>query len=75
MKYIIIDSEILKELDISELPHHTKETVRKSLNGLKCVLKFDTVPSFVTSDMTIYTKEQILNITLGSEWTLETDEI
>ena len=75
MKYIIIDSERLKELDLSELPHHTKETVRRSLNGLKCVLKFDTKPSFVTSDMTIYTKEQILDITLGSDWTLEHDEI
>ena len=75
MKYIIIDSERLKELDLTELPHHTKETVRKSLNGVKCVLKFDIKPSFVTSDMTIYTKEQILDITLGSEWTLEYDEI
>jgi len=75
MKYIIIDSERLKELDLSELPHHKKETVRRSLNGLKCVLKFEAKPSFVTSDMTIYTKEQILDITLGSEWTLETDEI
>ena len=75
MKYIIIDSERLKELDLSELPHHTKETVRRSLNGLKCVLKFDIKPSFVTSDMTIYTKEQILEITLGSDWTLEYDEI
>lgn len=75
MKYIIIDSERLKDLDLSELPHHSKETVRRSLNGLKCVLKFDVKPSFVTSDMTIYTKEQILDITLGSDWTIETDEI
>lgn len=75
MKYIIIDSERLKTLNLSELPHHTKETVRRSLNGLKCVLKFDIKPSFVTSDMTIYTKEQILQIVSGSYWTLETDGI
>lgn len=75
MKYIIIDSQRLKELDLSEVPHHTKETVRRSLNGLKCVLKFDVKPSFVSSDMTIYTKEQILDIVSGSEWTLETDEM
>jgi len=75
MKYIIINSERLETLDLSELPHHTKETVRRSLNGLKCVLKFDIKPSFVTSDMTIYTKEQILEIVSGSEWALETDGI
>jgi len=75
MKYIIINSEGLETLDLSELPHHTKETVRRSLNGLKCVLKFDIKPSFVTSDMTIYTKEQILEIVSGSEWALETDGI
>lgn len=71
MKYIIIDSERLETLDLSEVPHHTKETVRRSLNGLKCVLKFDVKPSFVDEDMTIYTKEQILDIVAGSEWTSE----
>ncbi|BAQ92787.1 hypothetical protein [uncultured Mediterranean phage uvMED] len=71
MKYIIIDSERLETLDLSEVPHHTKETIRRSLNGFKCVLKFDVKPSFIDSDMTIYTKEQILDITLGSEWTSE----
>lgn len=75
MKYIIIDSERLKDLDLSELPHHSKETIRRSLNGIKCVLKFDIKPSFVTSDITIYTKEQILEIVSGSYWTLETDDI
>lgn len=75
MKYIIIDSKTLKDLDLSEIPHHSKETVRRSLNGLKCVLKFDIKPSFVTSDITIYTKEQILEIVSGSYWTLETDDI
>lgn len=75
MKYIIIDSKALETLDLNELPHHTKETVRRSLNGLKCVLKFDVTPSFVDSDMVIYTKEQILEIVLGSEWTVEDDVI
>ena len=75
MKYIIIDSDMLETLDISELPHHSKETVRRSLNGLKCVLKFDVKPSFVDEDMTIYTKEQIIEIVAGSEWTVETEEI
>jgi len=71
MKYIIIDSERLESLDLSEVPHHTKETVRRSLNGLKCVLKFDIKPSFVDESMTVYTKEQILDIVAGSEWTSE----
>ena len=71
MKYIIIDSERLESLDLREVPHHTKETVRRSLNGLKCVLKFDVKPSFVDDDMTIYTKEQILEIVAGSDWTSE----
>ena len=71
MKYIIIDSGRLETLDFSEVPHHAKESVRRSLNGLKCVLKYDVKPSFVDEDMTIYTKEQILDIVAGSEWTSE----
>lgn len=71
MKYIIINSERLEELDLSEVPHHAKETVRRSLNGLKCVLKFDVKPSFVDENDIVYTKEQILDIVAGSEWTDE----
>ena len=73
MKYIIIDSDRLVTLDFSEVPHHTKETVRRSLDGLKAVIKFYFKPSFVTEDITVYTKEQMLEIVSGSEWTEEID--
>jgi hypothetical protein len=68
MNYIIITTDRLNTIDLSEVPHHTINSVRRSLNGLDCILKFDTVPSFVTESDTIYTKEQMLEITLSSHW-------
>ena len=71
MKYIIITTERLNTLDLSEVPHHTLNSVRRSLNGLDCILKFYTVPSFVTDSDVIYTKEQMLEIVRGSHWSEE----
>ena len=75
MKYIIITTERLNTIDLSEVPHHTINSVRRSLNGLDCILKFDTVPSFVTESDVIYTKEQMLEIVLGSHWSEEIEFI
>ena len=75
MKYIIITTERLETLDLTEVPHHTINSVRRSLNGLDCILKFDTVPSFVTESDVIYTKEQMLEIVTGSHWTEELELI
>lgn len=71
MKYIIITTDRLNTLDLSEVPYHTINSVRRSLNGLDCILKFDTVPSFVTESDVIYTKEQMLEIVTGSHWSEE----
>lgn len=75
MKYIIITTERLETLDLTEVPHHTINSVRRSLNGLDCILKFDTVPSFVNESDVIYTKEQMLEIVTGSHWTEELELI
>ena len=75
MKYIIITTERLNTIDLTEVPHHTINSVRRSLNGLECILKFDTVPSFVTESDVIYTKEQMLEIVRGSHWTEELELI
>ena len=75
MKYIIITTERLSTIDLTEVPHHTLNSVRRSLNGLDCILKFDTVPSFVTESDTIYTKEQMLEIVTGSHWSEELELI
>lgn len=71
MKYIIITTERLETIDLTEVPHHTLNSVRRSLNGLDCILKFDTVPSFVTESDVIYTREQMLEIVTSSHWTEE----
>ena len=75
MKYIIIKTERLNTIDLTEVPHHTLNSVRRSLNGLDCILKFDTTPSFVTESDVIYTKEQMLEIVRGSHWTEELELI
>ncbi len=75
MKYIIITTERLNTLDLIEVPHHTLNSVRRSLNGLDCILKFDSIPSFVTESDVIYTKEQMLEIVTGSHWSEELELI
>ena len=68
MNYIIITTERLNTIDLSEVPHHAINSVRRSINGLDCILKFDIAPSFITESDVIYTKEQMLEITLSSHW-------
>lgn len=75
MKYIIYDISEINNIDLREVPYHTKENIRRSLNGLKFIIKYYTEPSFVTDEDIVYTKEQILDIVLGSEWTEEDIDI
>lgn len=75
MKYIIITTERLNTIDLTEVPHHTINSVRRSLNGLDCILKFDNIPSFVNESDVIYTKEQMLEIVTSSHWSEELELI
>jgi hypothetical protein len=67
MTYTILDISELNNIDYSEVPNHSSNTVRTSLNGLQFIIKYDVKPSFIT-DETEYTHSQILYIVSGSDW-------
>ena len=67
MTYTILDISELNNIDYSEIPHHSADTVRTSLNGLQFIIKYDVKPSFIT-DETEYTHSEILSIVSGSDW-------
>jgi len=72
MTYTILDISELNNIDYSEIPHHSANTVRTSLNGLQFIIKYNSKPSFVT-DETEYTHEEILSIVLGGDWSEDID--
>jgi len=50
------------------------ETLRKSLDGTKAILKWDGDTPSAFSSMTIYNHNQILTILKGSDWTSDEGE-
>ena len=71
---MIFQSLELPSLDFSQVLETSAETVRKSLDGLKCFVKWDgeTVPQTVealTTKEGPYTYEEMLEILAGPEWT------
>ena len=74
--YIIVPTSIPEEtmdLLVDECIQTSKETLRKSLDGSKAVLKFSGIPTpaAVTAlgDIPHYSHKSILEILRGPEWT------
>ncbi len=72
MTYTILDISELNNIDYSETPNHSPETVRTSLNGLQFIIKYEVRPSFITDEIE-YTHQEILSIISGSDWTEDLD--
>ena len=68
MKYVILDISELNNINYNELPNHSVESVRTSLNGSKFIIKYNVKPSFITDEVE-YSHSEILDIVAGSEWT------
>ena len=70
--YAIIDINDITSVDFSQVEQNSAETVRKSLDGLKFVLKWEVEPSFI-ADGTIVplqtlTHEECLALMATPEW-------
>ena len=70
--YAIIDINDITSVDFSQVEQNSAETVRKSLDGLKFVLKWEVEPSFI-ADGTIVplqtlTHEECLALMSTAEW-------
>jgi len=75
--YAIIDINDISKVDFSQVEQNSAETVRKSLDGLKFVLKWEAEPSFI-ADGTItplqtLTHAECLTLMNNPEWS--TDDI
>ena len=70
--YIIIMSADLIKVDFSEVLQTSEESVRKSIDGTKAVLKYEgNMPSSIeslTDKQGPYTHEEILTILIGEDW-------
>lgn len=70
--YVIINTVDLSQVNFDEVLQTSEDTVRKSIDGTKCVLKYNgnLPPSleFITLVEGPYTQEQILQVLLGEDW-------
>ena len=71
MKYLILLTADLSNVDYSQVLETSENTVRYSLDGSKFLLKFtgDT-PSFLEGKQS-YNYSEIINILNSSEWAIE----
>ena len=71
MIYVIINASDVASVDFDQVIETSADTLRYSLDGTKTFVKFygDT-PSFLI-DEPQYTREEILNVLNGSEWSPE----
>jgi len=71
--YAIIDINDLLKVDFTQVGQTSENTVRKSLDNSKFVLKWQTMPTFITDGtivpLHVLTHEDCLELMNTSEWT------
>jgi len=69
MKYVIFEITNIDLVDFTKVKETSRDTLRLSLDGTKCVLKFEgETPEFLVG-LQQYNYEEILVIMYSSEWT------
>lgn len=72
-KYLIFDLSELNKINFSQISITSSDTIRKSYDGTKGIIKWDgDTPEFVStlnSKSSIYNIEEIMNILQTEEWT------
>ena len=77
-KYMIISTSEIDKIDFSQILQTSEETLRKSIDGTKAIIKWDdSEPTFISlleyKDGP-YTYEDILSIISTSEWQHQPEE-
>lgn len=74
-KYLIFDLSEVDKVDFNLISITSVDTIRKSLDGTKGIIKWDGIePEFVSTLQTkssIYNIEEILTILQTEEWTIQ----
>ena len=72
--YAIIDINDLLKVDFTQVGQTSANTVRKSLDNSKFVLKWETMPTFITDGtivpLQVLTHEECLELMDTPEWTV-----
>ena len=70
--YAIIDIKDLLKVDFTQVGQTSANTVRKSLDNSKFVLKWETMPTFITDGtivpLQVLTHEECLELMATIEW-------
>ena len=67
--YVILDASELSSVDFEQVLQDSADTLRYSLDGSKFLLKFEgDTPGFLIGEPQ-YTREEILPILAGADWT------
>lgn len=74
--YTIINVKDLPSVDISNCKDTSVDTVRRSVDGTKCVLEYEgAMPSDIAAlNSSEYDEVEILDIMSGTDWTEVTDD-
>jgi len=71
MKYIIIDSSEIPNVDFNLVLNTNSDLLYYNLDKTQAVLKYEGTQPFFLLGKTEYTHEEILTILSGPEWTSE----
>ena len=76
--YATINIADLPLIDFSQIGETDENTIRKSLDGLEFVIKWNTEPSFITdgsvTPLEVMTHEQALVLMASAEWSEPIDD-
>ena len=67
--YVIIDASEITNVDFDKVLETSADTLRYSVDGSKVLLKYEGTQPFFLLGKTEYSKEEILSILSGPEWT------
>ena len=67
--YVIIDASEITNVDFDKVLETSADTLRYSVDGSKVLLKYEGTQPFFVLGKTEYSKEEILSILSGPEWT------
>lgn len=74
MKYVIVPTSELSSVNFSEVVE-SPSSLRYSLDNSNFIVKFEGSQPASLTGKTLYTKEELLSIIQGPEWTSEEENI
>jgi len=74
-RYVIFDTSEISYVDFSQIEDNSSYTIRRSVNGLKCLCEYITpMPSTLSSLSTKsieHTSSEMQSITSGLDWSID----